>query len=108
MTRDDLVLAVTTEIAALAAHEGTALGTGEDLDELSEAVVMLGQASRHNLKDLFSEANRVFHTAWTKRVGTPGYRKPMWMAIDRALSNLASEIVKMVGFTGPLITPGGR
>ena len=103
MSFDGLVHATTAAVAMVAAHEGTALGTGDSLDELVAATVKLGDATRSNIVDLYAEANRSLHRNWTRRVGTPGYVKRLWMDVDRALTSLAQAVAASVGHTGPLV-----
>lgn len=97
---DDLEHALLTAVAEVAAHEGSALGVGDSIDEIPEAVVGLRHASRHDFAERYAAVSKALHGNWTRRVGTPGYHKPLWMAIDNALSRYTREIATSIGFEG--------
>jgi hypothetical protein len=101
---DDLQDAVMAAVAAAAAHEGTALGLGEPIDAITDAVIGLRHASRGDFVERYAAASKALHENWTRRVGTPGYHKPKWMAIDNALSRFAREITTQIGFEGPWVS----
>lgn len=92
--------AVINAVAKAAAHEGSVLGTGDDVDEILEAVIRLRHADRHDFAQRYAAASKALHDNWTRRVGTPGYHKPLWMAVDNALSRFAQAIATSVDYIG--------
>jgi hypothetical protein len=104
MSIDALQHAVVTAVARAAVHEGTALGTGDTIDEIPETVVALSAASSPSeFVSRYGSASKALHANWTRRVGTPGYRKSLWMEIDVALSQLARAVAAKVGHDGPWV-----
>lgn len=97
---DRLQDAVMAAVARAAVHEGTALGVGDPMDELPEALVSLRHASCANFVARYGATSKALHGNWTRRVGTPGYKKSVWMEIDVALSRFARAIATSVGFDG--------
>jgi hypothetical protein len=92
-------------IARAAAHEGTALGVGSPIDELPEALVWLVHASPMDFVARYGAASKALHENWTRRVGTPSYRKSVWMDIDVALSRFARAVATSIGYDGPWALP---
>ncbi len=107
-TLDGLQDAVMTAVAAAASHEGTALGLGEPIDEITEAVIGLRHARRGDFVERYAAASKALHENWTRRVRTPGYHKPKWMAIDIALNRFAREVSTRVGYDGPWVPAAAR
>jgi len=100
---DRLQDAVMAAVAKAAAHEGTALGIGDAIDSIPSALIGLRHAARHDFVDRYGAASKALHGNWTRRVGMPGYAKPLWMAIDNAMTAFAREISTSVGFEGPWV-----
>lgn len=105
---DNLESALVAAVAKAAAHEGSALGTGDSIDQIPEAVIGLRHAARHDFVERYAVVSKALHENWTRRVGTPGYHKPLWMAIDVALSQYAHEIATSIGFKGPWVPAVGK
>lgn len=101
---DRLQDAVMAAVAKAAAHEGTALGIGDTIDSIPSALIGLRHATRLDFVNRFAEVSRALHSNWSARVGTPGYEKPLWMAIDNAITAFAREISTDVGFKGPWVS----
>lgn len=97
--QDDAMAAV----ARAATHEGTALGVGDPIDELPEVLVSLRLATLSDFVHRYGAASNAFHRNWTRRVGTPGYKKSVWMEIDMALRRFARAIATSVGYDGPWV-----
>lgn len=100
---DDLEKVLMATVAKTAAHEGSALGTGDSIDQIPEAVIGLRHAERHDFVKRYAAVSKALHENWTRRVGTPKYHKPLWMAIDVALSSYAREIATSIGYEGPWV-----
>jgi hypothetical protein len=90
-------------VARAAAHEGTALGIGAPIDELPEALVSLRHASPTDFVARYGVASKALHENWTRRVGTLGYKKSVWMEIDVALSRFARAVATSIGYDGPWV-----
>lgn len=104
---DRLQDAVMAAVAKAAAHEGTALGIGDTIDAIPSALIGLRHAARHDFVERYGAASKALHGNWSRRVGTPGYAKPLWMAIDNAMTAFARGISTSVGFEGPWV-PAAR
>lgn len=100
---DDLLHAVMTAVTSAVSHEGTVLGIGDRIDEIPEAIVRLAHATRATFSDTYRAVSKALHENWTRRVGTPGYKKALWMAVDRAIANLAHHVATVVGHVEPWI-----
>lgn len=100
---DKLQDVVMMTVAAAATHEGTVLGIGDTIDEIPEAVIGLRHATRLNFVERYGAASRALHSNWTRRVGTPGYKKSVWLDVDVALSTFARSIATAVGHEGPWV-----
>ncbi len=100
---DDLERVLMNAVAKAAAHHGSPLGIGDSIDQIPEAVIGLRHALRFDFVKRYAAVSEVFHSNWRRRVGTPGYHKPLWMAIDNSLSEFAQEIAASIGFEGPWI-----
>lgn len=100
MNIDELQDAVMIAVVKTAAHEGTALGVGDSIDSIPSALVGLRHATERNFVERYTVTSRAVHENWTRRVGTPGYAKPLWMAIDNAMTVFAHEVSTCVGFKG--------
>lgn len=100
---DELQDAVMAAVARAAAHEGTALGIGDSIDAIPSALIGLRHTARHDFVKLYGAASKALHENWSRRVGTPGYAKPLWMAIDNAMTAFAREVALMVGHVGPWV-----
>ncbi len=97
---DKLQDAVMLAVAKAATYEGTALGVGDTIDEIPSAVVGLRHATPHDFVERYAVVSKALHGNWSRRVGSPGYHKPLWMAIANALSQYAREISTSIGFEG--------
>lgn len=95
--------AAVTAIAAAAAHEGTVLGIGDSVDEITDAIIGLRDATKSDFVKRYGAASRALHANWTRRVGTPGYKKAVWMEIDNAMVTFARAISARIGFEGSWI-----
>lgn len=98
---DKLQDVVMAAIARAAAHEGSALGIGDSIDEIPEAVIGLRHATKFDFVTRYATASKALHVNWTRRVGTPGYKKAVWLEVDVALSTFARKISIGIGFEGP-------
>jgi|SRR5882672_4159906 len=94
---------VVASVARAAAHEGTALGTGDPIDRITDAVIGLRHATKSDFVERYGSANKALHENWTSRVGTPGYKKSVWLDVDVALSTFARSIAIAVGHEGPWV-----
>lgn len=94
---------VIASVARAAAHEGTALGTGDPIDRITDAVIGLRHATKSDFVERYGVVNKALHENWTRRVGTPNYKKSVWFDVDVALSTFARLIARSVGHEGPWI-----
>jgi hypothetical protein len=65
-------------------------------------VVGLRHATKFDFVERYGAASRALHENWTHRVGTPGYKKAVWLDVDVALS-FARSIATSVGHVGAWI-----
>lgn len=100
---DDLEKILMNAVAQVATYHRSSLGTGDSIDQIPEAVIRLRHAARFDFVERYAAVSEVFHSNWRRRVGTPGYYKPLWMTIDNALSGYALEIATSIGFEGPWV-----